>query len=150
MIIKVPAATLVCSTAAYTAGDSIGPLLTLTHVWDFAGQAAILQSIVVQDLAAQNSAIDFIFFDANPSATTFTDNGALTVADADLPKIVGTVSLLASDYVAFADSSAATVKTIALPVNPLSGSSLYCALVARGTPTYPTGADVSLSFGFIE
>jgi hypothetical protein len=147
MIIKISGATVAANNTQYSSGDLLGVKLTLTNVWPTGATQPVLTHITVQDLTAQKSAMDVIFFDSDPAATTFTNNGALDIDDADLPKIIAKVTIAATDYVDFADSSVATVSGLALALFP-AASTLYACLVARGTPTYAT-SELSLVFGFI-
>ena len=132
---------LTLSTAPYTAGDLLGTLLTCAAA-RVAGQGLVILHVSATDLGLQDKPLDVVFFDSNPSATTFTDNSALDVADADLPKVVGFVNLGTANYADFADNSIATKPSVDLGANPASGTLWYCA-VTRGTPTYGT-ADLTL------
>jgi len=101
-------------------------------------------------VAAQNAAFDIIFFDSNPTATTFTDNSAIDIADADLPKVIGVVNVGAGDYDASADSSVATTLGQQIVLQNASGTNkVWIALISRGTPTYVADC-ISLSFGVLQ
>lgn len=141
------AGTPTLSTAAYGAGDLLGTLLK-AGMARTAGQGIVVLDVTVTDLGKQNQALDVIFFDANPSATTFTDNSPLDVADADLPKVSGYVNLGTADYCSFNDNSIATKRNVGLAVNPASGTVWYCA-VTRGTPTHGT-VDLTLRMGVLQ
>lgn len=146
MIVKLAGATVGANTDAYTAGDLVGGKLTLADVFLVGPKEPYLLSITVQDLTKQNAALDFVFFDSDPTGTTFTNNAAFDVADADLPKILGYVSL--TDYSSFNDNSVGSVNSIGLAVKP-TGTALYAAIVARGTPTYGAN-ELSVTFGFVD
>ena len=148
---------VVSTTPAYTAGDSIGGKLTLTKIVDprksinatpsavptFFG-SGIIQSIVLVDQAKQSLAVDILFFNSDPSATTFTDNAVLDVADADLLKAIGHVSILAADYTALNDNSLATKTNLGIAFNTTGSTTLYAAIIARGTPTFAATNDLQL------
>lgn len=140
-------AALTLSTAPYSAGDLLGTLLTCAAA-RVAGQGVVVLHVTATDLGKQDKALDVVFFDSAPSASTFTDNGALDVADADLPKVVGYVNLGTADYCDFNDNAIATKRSVGLAANPTSGTLWYCA-VTRGTPTYGT-ADVTLRLGLLQ
>jgi len=146
MIIKIAGTTVGVNTDAYTAGDLVGTKLTLSDAFLYGEKEPYLLSITVQDLTKQNAALDFIFFDSDPTGTTFTNNAALDIADADLPKILGYVSL--TDYTSLSDNSVGSVASIGMAVKP-QGEDLYCAIVARGTPTYAAN-ELSVTFGFVD
>jgi hypothetical protein len=140
------AGTPTLSTAVYASGDLLGTLLTAPAA-RVAGQGFVVLDVCVTDLGKQNQPVDVVFFDAAPSSTTFTDNSALDVADADLPKARGFVSLGTAKYCSFNDNSMASDR-VDRALNPASGTLWYC-LVARGTPTYGTG-DVTVSLGILQ
>lgn len=129
-------------TSAYASGDLIGEKLTFSDVvkqYDRGG-GGLVQSSVLVDQAAQEADIDLILFDTDPTGTTFTDNSALDVADADMDKIVGVVEF--RTYYAFGDNSVGQSLNLALPFILSTGQDLYGALVSRGTPTYAAATDL--------
>lgn len=135
MIIKVTGAAVGVTTTQYSSGDLMGLKFTLSNV--NIAIAPVLFAITAQDLTKQDGAFDIIFFDADPTGTTFTENSALDIADADLPKIIGVVKVTAADYTDFNDNSVALVR----PVNPIlfnaaAGATLYGCCVSRDTKTY--------------
>lgn len=146
MIIKLSGATVGANTDAYSAGDLVGGKLTLADVFLNGAKEPFLTSITVQDLTKQNAALDIVFFDADPAATTFTNNAALDIADADLPKVIGYAQVV--DYASFNDSSVGCVSGLAMAIRP-TASTLYACIVSRGTPTYGAN-ELSIAFGFVD
>ena len=142
-------ATVAVTANTYATGQCMGAKLTLTDAGRINSGNVYLQSVVVQDLSAQSSALDVIIFNANPAATTFTNNAALDIADADLPKIAAVVSVGASDYKAFADSVVAQPDFNPRMITTDSAADLYAVLVCRGAPTYVAN-EVSLILGFMR
>jgi hypothetical protein len=134
----------VCDTNAYAAGDLIGGKLTLTPAVRLPGFGGIITRITIADKAKQNAAIDVVFFVANPTGTTFTDQAAFAIADADLLNAFH-VQILATDYASYSDNSEATVNNLGAAFRLSSGSALYAALVSRGTPTYAAAGDLQLA-----
>ena len=134
---KVSGASVAVNTTAYADGDLVGGKITLTDIIP-QRRGGILQSIELHDLDSQAAALILIIWDKNPSGTTFTNNGALDIADADLPNVIGLVWIGASDYEALADNSVACVKNIGIPLKSADDSGdLYAALLSDGaTPTY--------------
>lgn len=144
----VSATPTLANAGAYTAGDVVGTLVTFSKPARQPGSGVIL-SVVITDLAKQSVDLDVIFFNLNPAATTFTDNAALDIPDADLTKVCGHVSITADDYTALNDNSFATKGGIGLVFQvPDWTYDLYAVIVARGTPTYASG-DVSLQVGLL-
>jgi hypothetical protein len=140
-------ATPTIDTAIYASGDLLGTKLTLTNAVRVASTGGKIMSVTVVDQAKQSIALDVLFFEADPTGTTFTNNAALDVADADLLNAVGSVSVVAGDYIALADNSLATVKNVNLRFKLDSGTSLYACLITRGTPTYAAATDIQLKVG---
>ena len=126
--------------AAYATGELIG------GKQKFSAQArGKIQSALLTDLNSQNVAYDVVLFSDDPSATTFSENNALDIADADLPKVFGVISFATSDRVAFASSSVSFKQGLAIPMK--GQGDFYAAIVSRGAPTYASTSDVTLSFG---
>lgn len=130
--------TIVTDTTAYTAGDFVGTgILTLANI--LGADGSMLEAILLTDKSKQSLAIDFLFFATACPNSTFVNNGALTIHAIDILQYLGHVSIVAGDYTALADNSAATKRDIRLPLNPTIAS-IYCVPVARGTPTYAASA----------
>lgn len=148
-VLKVSGSTLGATATTYASGDLIGGKLTLTPVSRSAKDVASLVSVTVHDLDAQEAALDILLFDTNPSNTTFTDDAALDVDDADLPNVVGIVNVAAADYVSLSDNSVAHVENLSILLKPASGDTVYAAVVSGGTPTY-TANGLSVNFAFLQ
>ena len=71
--------------AAYATGELVGGKLTLAG--PFIKYGGLIESVIITDLAKQSIGKDVVIFDANPSNTTFTENSALAIADADLVNV---------------------------------------------------------------
>jgi hypothetical protein len=150
-LIKITGAQVGVSGAAYGTGDVIGTTspIKIEPVRGVYG-TGVLHSIIVQDLSNQSGAIDLVIFDSNPTATTFTDNGALDIADADLPKVIGVVSVTSTDYASFADSSVATITNLGLLIKSLATTpNLWICPVSRDTKTYAAN-ELSLVIGVLQ
>lgn len=132
----------------YASGDSVGTLITFTQA-STDRDTGVIQHVTLVDLAKQNIAADIIFFSANPSGTTFTDNGALDIADADMSKVIGHVSISSTDYCSLNDNSFATKANIGLVFKLTTSNTLYAAIVTRGAPTYTSG-DITLEVGVLR
>lgn len=144
--VKVAGADVGATANLYAAAQLVGKKITLTNVCE-EGRGVILEAVAVQDLTKQSSVLSLVFFDADPSGTTFTDNSAFDVADADIVKIVGNVNIAAANYAALNDNSVACVGNIGLPLVPAAGRTLYCCVVSGGTPTYAAN-ELSLALTF--
>lgn len=136
-------ATPTIDTSAYAAGDLIGSaVIELENaVGGDTGSALVgglVQSVVVTDLSKQSANLDVVFFDADPTNTTFSDNDAFDPDDADILNIFGTAAVI--DWSDFNDNSEGQTLNLAMPFVLDSGSSLWAVLVSRGAPTYSATA----------
>ena len=141
---------IVCQAAAYATGDLVGGLLNIGGI---AGEVVgsgpsfgggLIQSVVITDLAKQSITKDVVFFDTHPANTTFTENSALDIADADLVDVLGVVQV--ADWFAFNDNSIGQALNLAIP---FSDTPLYAAIVERGAPTYASTSDLTIRVGIL-
>ena len=140
---------IVSTSPAYTAADAFGAKFELTNVFSAIGHGSYLKNLIVTDKGKQNAALDVVFFNASPTNTTVTDNGALTIHDTDLLTIVGRATVAVTDYTSFADNSEATIEKTLGVLSDLS-TSLWVIGVIRGTPTYVSTSDLQLRFVFLQ
>ena len=136
------------STSAYTANDQLGGIMTLAGVSKSGGQVGVLQNVVIVDKAKQSLALDILFFDELPTVAS-SDNAALDITDAEVAdKCLGSISIVAGDYVALNASSVATKVTGILALRPKKDATIYAVAVTRGTPTYGSTSDLVFKFTF--
>jgi len=147
MAIKILGDVIGVQNRVYSSGDLLGNKMTITGLPNSVTikETPVLMAITIVDMNGQNAALDIIFFDANPTNTTFTNNAALDIDPADMAKIIGIVKIASADYVPFVDNSAACVYNIGLP---LENETMYACLVSRNTPTYLVNG-LSLILGLI-
>ena len=148
---KVTGVQIGVSGAAYGTGDVLGDQspIEIKNFVRFAGGTALIQSLVINDLSNQSGAIDIVVFDSQPTATTFTDNSALDIADADLTKVIAVVSITSANYKAFADNCVAILSNIAFPLQSLATNSVWICPVSRDTKTY-VADELSFTFGVLN
>ena len=142
--------TPVIEAAAYVANDLLADKITFPNAARDTGGTGIIQSLRITDLASQDAGSDIVFFDSDPSATTFTKNSPLTINAADIPKIIGVIPVVTSDYVDFVANSVATLASIGLAFVASDSKDLFAAIVTRGTPTYASVADLEIALGLIQ
>jgi hypothetical protein len=133
---------------AYSAGDAVGGKQTLTGVAGSAGGTVAIESVVVTDVSNQKAPFTILFFDADPSAATITNNAAFAFST-DAAKLVGKVNVAASDYETVDSKAVAVVKSIALMLKANGTADLYAAVVTTGTPTYAGAGDLTFKYGFL-
>lgn len=136
------APTVTCEAAAYATGDLCGGKLTLTSLARIAAGSGLITGARITSKSLQTCFFDVILFNADPSGSTFTENGAFDVADADLSKVIGTLHL--NDVTGL--SAASIHEMIGIPKSFVlpSGTTGYAAIVIRGAPTFASTSDLTL------
>lgn len=129
----------------YTANDTVGGKQTIANAYRASGGSSVLQSLVILDNASQGAAFDIIFFNADPTAGIYTDNGAVTWST-DFPKVIGRLAVVTGDYVTIAAKKIAKITNIGLKLKGNATTSLFAVIVTTGTPTYAAG-DLNFIFG---
>lgn len=141
---EVISVTPVINTVQYSSGYAVGGKQTLA-----AGLATALpvelDSLVIIDKGDEKAVLDLLFFDADPSAATITNNSAFAFST-DIAKLIGRVHIAAEDYVTYDSIATVALKNIGLLLKP-TATSLYVAVVTTGTPTYAVG-DLIFKYGF--
>lgn len=132
--------------SSYVAGDLIGVKLTIAAGTPASAGAGRLKSIVMVDKANASPEVIIIFFDADPSGTTFTDAASLAIVTGDQPKVVGIVKVSTSDW--FATVPEMACKLVDIPMRAVGSRNLYAAIVSIGA--YVPGLEdmLSLTLGF--
>ena len=139
---------LTVDTGIYAAGDCLttNAIEIDNAALEFNG-SGIIKSIVLIDQAMQNAEIDLVFFESNPSSTTFTANSALDIADADNDMIIDRITVNPGDYVSFSDNSMAKLN-LNSKYRCAGDRKLWLAGVVRSTPTYAAAGDLRLKIIF--
>jgi hypothetical protein len=148
----------ISTSPAYTSGDCLGGLMTLSNAARFTGGGGTINSIRVLDKTqAQRAAMSLLFFSSSVSPAG--DNAPAAFTDADMANLVAVIEILSGDYntawagtplnsVAFKPNTATATwpQTMAIPYFCSAGTSLYCQAVVRGTPTYTSTSDLVFQF----
>lgn len=123
-------------TAIHASGDILANPTAVPGVAAQAGAAAKLVQITLIDKDDQAAAaMDVVLFRSNVAFGAL--NAAPTISDLDSVEIIGIVPLLAADFIDLGGAKVATkILTTPLQVKPAGvGTSIYVALITRGTPT---------------
>lgn len=131
----------------YSAGDALGGLLTFTGITNVQG-TGIVQTLIVVDQAAQSDPMDLVLFDRTFTATA--DNAAFTVSDTDAQNIIGSITVIAGDYVDMTASDTATVRDVSLAFKAKDDGTIFGQLVTRATPTYAAIDDVTIKLVVLQ
>lgn len=145
----------ISTSPAYTSGDQLGGIMTLTDVVRQDSNMSYgnteLRTVTILDGGKQDVAIDIWFFKVSPTVTS-TDNAAFSMSDANqAAQCIGAVSV-ATSYSDAALNSTSTTANLNLPMQIASSSStptsIYAIAIVRGTPTYTTTTDLQFQFSF--
>lgn len=78
---------------AYSAGDIMGGLLTFSNIARVLSEPVIVTGVQVMLKAAVTPSLQLCLFDADPAATTKTDNAAYSLNAADAFKLVAAIPI---------------------------------------------------------
>lgn len=150
---RVISVTPTISTSAYTSGDQIGGIMTISDAVRFdttinKGFSEIV-SVTILDSSKQDVAIDIWFFHTSPTVTS-TDNAPFAMTAANMnAQAIGVVQVgLSGTYSDAAAVSICSTCNLNLPAEISSASTaIYAIAVVRGTPTYATTSSLQFKFG---
>lgn len=148
--VRIEPTVAVSTTPAYTAGDCVGGKLTLTGALRAAGAGAALQSLLIRDTSNQKAALELLIFNADPTASTLTDNAAAVIHASDVAKVIRRISIAAADYVTIDSKAWADLSPGGRVLAAPAGVDLYAAFVAVGTPTYALTTALGVVLGILQ
>jgi hypothetical protein len=140
-------------TAAYTAGDQVGGLQTLTGaVSDAADRSVTLTGLTVIDRDAEGAALRVYFFRAAPTNSS-ANNAAYNLSDAEAASLlIGFVDIATGDYVADSGFKMAC-KSVNIPLISTDQDTelkytgkIYAVATTSGTPTYTAATDLTFVY----
>ena len=134
------------ATTAYSAGDQVGSLITLSNAARISGGGGTIVGVTLIDPSDIIGAYDVVFFDA--TATLAADNAAFSISDADSLEIVGIVQLAGAFDIG--GSRVAQSWSMALPYVCNGGTSLFAALITRIGHTFFTGGSLPQLIVYVE
>jgi len=139
------------ATPDYIANDSMGGLISITTAIAASGRGTFLHAINVNSVFAPT--LRLIFFNANPTASTFTDNAAIVIDFADQEKICGRFELetgAAIDANTYNTDASATASKLPKAMYPFTGTTLYLAVQALGTINAGSAEDLDIELIFYD
>lgn len=142
-ISKTPA---VQATPDYSIGDVIGGVMTLSGAVAFPGDGGVIEhaaAYVAIDASLLPLAV--LVFNANPTASTTTENGTFALHANDAAKLVGVLDL---DQVADLGTPVILYTASAhVPFTVPAGKDLYAVAIASGTMNLGSTSDLTFVFG---
>lgn len=156
MLLRRPSRVIVSNiantTGAYATGQQVGAPVELKNAIEASGGTGTLLSVTVLDPVKSDQALDIYFFSAKPTAAA--DKAAAAFSAADLLNCLGTVTMPTTAYKDLNVNSVATLANIKLKLQALktgisnsAPTSVWAAVVARGTNTYTVAATLNIAFG---
>lgn len=138
------------ATPDYSDGDVMGGLISIYNASRFTGGSGIVSSITMSCKADIIPVVRFIFFKSNPSATTFTENSALSLNSADYNKVLGQVDLVTADDLDMGTPHIIGRYNINIPYTLDTTTTLYCVAIARSTLNLGSTSDLTINFGLLR
>lgn len=138
--------TRTADTNAYTANDAIADAttspsrLTFTDPAARAGEGGTILSVVVTSSIVATTNVDITLLLFDEAITALEDNAAVDVSDSEIQTLVGSVSILSSDWKVLANNKYA-VKSVSIPF--VTGeSNILDAAIRVDTGHTPASAEV--------
>lgn len=145
-VVRLSATPTVSTSPAYSLKDAIGGVMTFSNAVRASGGTARIETVQVADKGQQMAPLDLVLFDRNPGSGTFTDNAAADPTDTELGYVVAVIPV--GSYADFNDNSVASAPVGVSVV--LNGTDLYGVMVSRGTPTYASTSDVTVTLTILQ
>lgn len=144
--------TVVMSAAgAYATGDYMGTTTTpqaFTSAVRVSGGTGIIKSVFISDkITTANVAMELWLFSATFGAPT--DNAAWAISDAEALTVLGVIPIAVANWYASANNQVYSDNTLSIPIKP-AATSLFYALVARGTTPAFTSSDLTIGLGILQ
>lgn len=142
----------VTSSSVYATGQSVGGLLTFSGAARVqnggANGTGILQRVTIHMKSTQTGPFDLVLFSQAPTNTTIADKTTFSLATADYGTVMGVIHL--SDCTSLGAPSSCVASGLAFALRTVGSGNLYGALVSRGTPTFASTSDVTVSAQIIQ
>lgn len=136
--------------SAYAPGDAVGGKLTFANAARIPAGSGKVTGAVLTDSSGQRLAADLLLFDADPSASTWSDGSGASLAAADAGKYIGALRLDTPVTIGVVSINQADGS---VPFKLPAGQTLYGALVFRESqlppPDYSGGATLTVRI-FVE
>lgn len=138
------------ATPDYSSDDVVGGLQTIANAARPGLQTGVLLYFSMSCKADITQAWRVILFKANPSATTFTENSALSLNSADYDKVLGHFDITSFDDADLGTLHIMTKSNLNIPFQLSGTTSLYAVLLARGTLNLGSTSDLTLNYGILR
>ena len=127
--------TPVVQAAAYALGTSIGGLLTFQNACEEPAGSALVQGASVTFTSGIVPSLDLLLLSETPTSGTIVDRTVVTIANVDLPKVIGVLQLADATLLGAAAPSVVQATAAVMPFRLPRGTSLYGVLIVRTAVT---------------
>ncbi len=136
---------------AYATGDYMGISTSpqaFTNVVRTSGGTGIIESLIISDkITTTNVAMELWLFSATFVAPT--DNAAWAISDTENLTIQAVIQIPISGWYANTNGQVFSMSGLNYPIKP-AATSLFYALVAKGTTPAFTSADLTINIGILQ
>lgn len=139
----------ISATPDYSAGDVMGGKITLADICRAAGKAVVVNDIELIDADNQKPTGALYFFDADPSASTLTDNSAFVLHANDIAKVIRRQPIVSGDWVTV-DSKGVCHPDFKPFVMVGATATLYAVFVVDGTFNMATTTAITGTLGLFR
>lgn len=134
-------------TATYANGNLIGGKQQFLNFVTTAGGSATVQSITLANKVTTTAEFLLIFFDSNPTGTTFTENAPLSLSAADSFRVIGTYLLdVQTQAQTFGTPQIFFANNLELPLTLAAGNTtLYFGMIVQANAYVSTATNLQIT-----
>jgi hypothetical protein len=141
--------TITVTAGAYSANDVVGARQTLTNAMRVSSGTGVLQDILITTADGEALAGNILLFNST-TASSIADNAAFAWGAGDHAKLLGIVTVSASDYVTMDSDGICHKQGLGIVVAASGSQSLYAYFVTTGTPTFAATTDLQIAYKFLR
>jgi hypothetical protein len=130
------------ATPDYSANDLMGDKLTISPVARYGINSGRIQQVVISDKEALSVNKTVWFFSSDPTNITFTDNGAFSIVDTDIEKVLCAIPITTHQVATASSIGYATNQGCAFSLS--NTQTLYAAIEAEAIANMATADDLHL------
>lgn len=133
---------------AYSAGDTVGGLLTFANAARVAGLGGVIKNMLIIDDAQQSVELELWLF--NQTFTPIADNAPWAPSVADLENLIAIITTESGDWFESSNQGVADVEASKRFDLIAAGTSLFGQLVTRATPTFVATTDLTVKIALLQ
>ena len=138
------ASAITVANSSHAVGTSLGGLISIPTAVPATGWGGTLHSLTMAFADGLNPSVDVVLFGQNPTSSTITDGSAVSIAAADLPKIIGVFQPTVSVLLGASSPLLLQDQVNSLTFGGLTSTTLYAAVIVRGSSVTPAANDMTM------